>query len=157
MVDVEDGRLDEADGKIAAMSSDQDGRGRVDLQVALEAAKASLALARGDLRLADASVQRMTGLARQVDRSEIPRILRLSGHVAAVSGHADAAALLTTALDQAHAMDMVLEEARCLTLLGVSQGISTGPHFHRAREIFARCGSQRGLAQVRRAVATLAR
>jgi hypothetical protein len=87
------------------------------------------------------------------DETEAPKLLRLNGLALVLQGNSTAGlSMLDEAVDRARSMAMELETGRSLVARGVA-GTDTWRSFHRARQIFAACGSERGLAEVRRAVA----
>lgn len=129
--------------------------GRLDVMLRARVQLAEIALKRGAaedaLRHASLGVE----LSRECDRTEAPLAWRVLGMTEIALGLERARETLTKALEMSRAMGMRLEEARALVALGKLDGDPQSPHFHRARELFAACGSERGLAELREAVASV--
>jgi hypothetical protein len=129
--------------------------GREDLRAKAMAQLAEVHVLRGEAQEGYALASEAASLTARCDRTETPLVLRARAFAERALGDRKAWATLSEALDRSREMGMRLEEARALTALGVLEGNPLGPHFREAREIFARCGSERGLAEVRKAVAGL--
>lgn len=129
--------------------------GRLDVVLKARAQLAECALRREDAAEAQDHARAAVDLAARCDRAEAPLAWRVLGRTETALGRESARETLTKALEMSQAMGMRLEEARALVALGKLDGDPQSPHFHRARELFAACGSERGLAELREAVASV--
>jgi hypothetical protein len=127
--------------------------GRRDVRLRADLILAQAALRRANVVVARRFAEDAVMLIPEVDRPQWPAAQRILGIVQAAQGDPLALDTLTVACELAQEMRMRLEEARSLTALASLQEDSRSRTFHRARELFAACGSQRGLAEVNRAVA----
>lgn len=130
-------------------------QGRLDVMVEAQIQLAEIALKRGaGVEALDHAVLAVEA-TRKSDKCEVPRAWRVLSMSEVALGRESARETLTKALEMSQAMGMRLEEARALVALGKLDGDPQSPHFHRARELFAACGSERGLAELREAVASV--
>jgi tetratricopeptide (TPR) repeat protein len=151
-ISLDEGDLQAATAASSAVAKSDSGNGRTDLQVQTSLSLATIALAREDLHLALECVERAFELSRRADKTERPAVLRLLGQVQFLLGRPEGIRTLEVGVETSSAMSMRLEEARTMTALGVAAGKANSSYFHRARELLAACGCERGLAELRQAV-----
>lgn len=128
--------------------------GRLDVRLKAMEKLAQASLRQGEEREALEFARVAVAVSERCDLSEAPAAWRVLGLAECAAGTAERArSALTRAVELAQSMGMRLEEARALVALGSLDADPQSPHFHRAREIFAECGSERGLAELREAIA----
>jgi class 3 adenylate cyclase/tetratricopeptide (TPR) repeat protein len=130
-----------------------DGSGRADVQIHALVGLAEVALIEEHFEGAMEYVRRAQHLTYQADRTEVPMVLRAVGRVHLCMGELDAALdAIREAREVSQVMSMRLEEARSLVLLGTADQSLRRLCFNEARAIFAECGSELGLAELRSAL-----
>jgi tetratricopeptide (TPR) repeat protein len=156
VIDVETGQLARALGRASAVAQEYEDAGRPDVRVEALMTLAIVALAQGEPRTAHNLMREACNLAPRADPTMKPALFRVLAQALFRTAEAGAARQVASeALALARSMGMRLEEARALLVLGEVESEGMRRHLNDAREIFAECGSQRGLAEVRKAAAAL--
>ena len=151
---VEEGEVDGVEEAASHIADVFAKNGRHDVLVGAFRTLAIVALAKNRPETAVNHAAHALELMDKSDRTELPSVLRVLAQAEFQTGAlAPAREHLQEALDVARAMSMRLDEAETLVALASTEQAEHRRYLGDAHEIFAQCGSERGLAQVRRALA----
>jgi tetratricopeptide (TPR) repeat protein len=155
-IDLSEGLIDQAEiATREALRNAEATDGRVDIQVKCRVQLAEVALTRGNAADANRYATSAIEMVTDADKTEKPGTLRVLGLAQSALGRLAARETLEEALALARSMGLRLEEARTLTAIGLLHGHAPNLFFQQAREVFAVCGCERGLTELRQAVAAV--
>ncbi|MGH7860103.1 MAG: hypothetical protein ACREQY_22480, partial [Candidatus Binatia bacterium] len=136
-----------------ALTSSREIEGRPDLVVESLVLLAEIELKQGELSEAAHAARSAVELSADLGWPDSLQAMRVLGAIEIAMGVSSGVGRLEHVVKVGSAEGLRLDAARAHVALGSLDADPQSPHFHRAREIFAECGSERGLAELREAIA----